>query len=302
MAKSKLYEPASHEPFKLSRNRVEEHLRCARCFVLTNKYGLKKPSSPPFTLNSAVDSLLKNEFDLHRAAGTVHPIVAAAGLDLVPFQHPDIDTWRSNFKGISYLHEATNLLLTGAVDDVWVTREGELVVVDYKATAKAEPMTSVPEGGFYDSYRRQLDFYQWLFRMNGFKVSKTSYWLYCTGRPGDASFNQVLNFECHLIPYVSDDSWIEPELQQIVQDLNYIGLPEASESCDFCAYAEARHDVESAHDRDAFPTCPRCRQRMSRVRYGLPDGPPPAFTVDGGCIIGPDMPQFVCTFCSELGL
>lgn len=299
MPRTKLYESGSQEPFKVSRNRVEDHVRCPRCFVMTNKHGLKKPSSPPFTLNSAVDSLLKKEFDVHRLASTVHPMVAAAGLDLVPFQHPDIDVWRSNFKGITYLHPATNLLLTGAVDDIWVNRNGELVVVDYKATAKAEAMTEVPTGGFYDSYRRQLDFYQWLLRQNGFKVSKTSYWLYCTGKPGSDAFDGHLDFDCHLIAYESDDSWIEAELQQISYDLNHDGLPPRSDSCEFCSYAEARECVESRYDIDSFPTCPNCHNRMSRVIYGMTAEPPPPHHVLGGCLVGPGMPEFSCQNCSN---
>jgi len=26
---------------------------------------------------------------------------------------------RENFKGVRYLHESTNLLITGAIDDLW---------------------------------------------------------------------------------------------------------------------------------------------------------------------------------------
>src|SRR3989338_6028865 len=43
--------------------------------------------------------------------------------DVVPFQHEDLDIWRSNFKGIRYIHESSNLLVTGAIDDVWVKRK-----------------------------------------------------------------------------------------------------------------------------------------------------------------------------------
>ncbi len=35
---------------------------------------------------------LKKEFDTHRANQTVPEIIAAAGLKLVPFSHPDMDT------------------------------------------------------------------------------------------------------------------------------------------------------------------------------------------------------------------
>ena len=299
MPRNRLFDASSTELFNLSRNKVEEYIRCPRCFVLQVRHGLKKPSSPPFTLNSAVDSLLKKEFDLHRAAQTVHPLVATAGLDLVPFQHESIDVWRSNFKGIQVEYPRHGFLLTGAVDDIWVNSHGELVVVDYKATAKAQPMTEVPTGGFYDSYRRQLDFYQWLLRQLGFKVSKTSYWLYCTGRPGADTINQVLEFDAHLIPYESDDSWIEPTLANLQAHLMAEGLPGSSETCEHCTYTETREALEASWDFDSFPRCHRCGQIMSRIIYGLPSGPPPPHHVTGGCIVGFDSPQFVCLPCGN---
>ena len=297
MSRAKLFDPRSTEPFKLSRNRVEEFVRCPRCFVLANKHGVKKPSSPPFTLNTAVDGLLKKEFDSHRAQGTVHPLVAAAGLDLVPFQHPDIDTWRSNFKGIEYLHRETNLLLTGAVDDIWGTPEGKLVVVDYKATAKAEPMRELPTGGFYDSYRRQLDFYRWLLVQNGFEVDDRAYWLYETGRPDADAFNQRLEFDAHLIEYVGDFSWVEHTLHDIKMALEDYELPLPASICEHCTYALERAEAEEAHDFSSWPTCPKHMVRMERVIYGMPSGPTPPFHVEGGCLVDPGNPKFLCPVC-----
>jgi len=302
VGRSKLYEASSAELFKLSRNKIEEYVRCPRCLVLNVRHGLRRPSSPPFTLNSAVDSLLKKEFDRHREAQTVHPLVAAAGLDLVPFQHEEMDEWRNNFKGIQIAFPRHGFLLTGAVDDIWVNSDGELVIVDYKATAKASPMIEVPMGGFYDSYRRQLDFYRWLLRQRGFNVSETSYWLYCTGRPGANSFDQRLEFDLHLIAYDSDDSWIEPTLDDLHSDLIGEGLPKRAESCEHCTYTSARESLEAAWDFDAFPRCYRCGQIKSRTLIGLPAGPPPPHHFLSGCLIDPDnpTPAFVCENCDNL--
>ena len=35
-----------------------------------------------------------------------------------------IDEWRANFKGVQYLHEPTNLIITGAIDDLWIDSNG----------------------------------------------------------------------------------------------------------------------------------------------------------------------------------
>ena len=51
------------------------------------------------------------------------------GKNLIPFQHEMIDEWRENFKGVQYLHKKTNLLFTGAVDDVWFDTDSEELVV-----------------------------------------------------------------------------------------------------------------------------------------------------------------------------
>ena len=68
------------------------------------------------------------------------------GIDAVPFKHEMMDEWRENFKGVRFLHEPTNLLITGAVDDIWQNPTGELIVVDYKATAKTVRSTWMLSG------------------------------------------------------------------------------------------------------------------------------------------------------------
>jgi hypothetical protein len=69
-----LFKCALKEPFKISRSQIEAFVSCPRCFYLNNRLGMRRPSSPPFTINSFVDRLLKREFDTHRAAQTPHPI------------------------------------------------------------------------------------------------------------------------------------------------------------------------------------------------------------------------------------
>jgi hypothetical protein len=99
-----IFNPNSTEPFKLSRSKLDLFLNCPRCFYLDRRLGVSPPPGFPFSLNSAVDALLKKEFDIHRAGNTAHPLMAAYGLDLVPLQHEKMDEWRENFKGVQYLH------------------------------------------------------------------------------------------------------------------------------------------------------------------------------------------------------
>lgn len=243
MGRTKSYVVGQSEPFKISRSKMEEHHRCPRCSVLTLKHGLKRQSMVPFNLNIAVDTLLKNEFDQYREAATVHPLVADAGLDLVPFAHPDIDIWRDTRNGIKTV--ARGFEIMGAVDDVWIDREGNLVIVDYKATGKSTPVTEVGRTGFGLSYRRQLEIYQWLFRQNGFSVSDTAYWVYATATAQEPSFDSVLRFVTNLIEFQGSATWIESELDAMKADLDAFALPEPGAECDVCRYYDDRMEVES---------------------------------------------------------
>ncbi len=176
-----LYDPKSKTPFKLSRSKIELFLECPRCFYIDRRLGVGRPPGYPFTLNSAVDALLKKEFDVHRAAGTRHPLMEKYSVDAIPAKHPNINMWRENFKGVQYHHQPTNLIITGAIDDLWINPKSEYIVVDYKATAKEEDITLLDKE-WHDGYKRQMEMYQWLIRKNGFPVSDTGYFVYANGK------------------------------------------------------------------------------------------------------------------------
>jgi len=125
-----LYDPSSSKPFKVSRSKIDLFIECPRCFYVDRRLGTARPPGFPFNLNSAVDSLLKSEFDTHRHAGTQHPLQTTYGIDAVPARHDKIDSWRQNFTGVQHLHTRTNLLVFGAIDDLWIDAKGSYLVVD----------------------------------------------------------------------------------------------------------------------------------------------------------------------------
>lgn len=233
-----IFNPKSKKPFKLSRSKIDLFLECPRCFYIDRRLGTGRPPGFPFTLNSAVDTLLKKEFDIHRAKSKAHPLMKAYELDLVPFDHEKMDEWRENFKGVQYLHEPTNLLITGAVDDIWVDKKGMLHVVDYKATSKNEEITKLDKD-WQDGYKRQIEIYQWLLRQNGFKVSDSGYFVYCNGKTDVEAFDGKLEFDINIIEYKGDDSWIEKAIMDAHKCLMSNKIPKSGDECDYCAYREA---------------------------------------------------------------
>lgn len=237
-----LYVKDSNMPFKLSRSKIDLFLECPKCFYLDRRLGIGRPPGFPFTLNAAVDALLKQEFDIHRARGTRHPLQEKYGVDAVPIPHKDLEKWRHNFTGVQFLHQPTNFLIFGAIDDLWQNAKGEYIVVDYKATAKSEAITELDKD-WHDSYKRQMEIYQWLLRQNGYKVSSTGYFVYCNGRADKKAFDGKLEFDITLISYKGKDDWVEPIINAIYNCLNSDTIPLANPDCDYCTYREAAKEV-----------------------------------------------------------
>jgi len=216
---------------KISRSKIELFLECPRCFWLDMKEKIKRPPPAPYTINNAIDYLLKQEFDIHREKKTRHPVMEKHGLDALPYQTPELDKWRHNFTGVQFFHEPTNFLVYGAVDDVWVNPEGELIVVDYKATGAKQHQ-------IYDSYRRQLEIYQWLLEKNGFRVSPTGYFVFARVNKanGFGLGKAALSFDLFVESIKGDSSWVETVLAGARGAINSITIPEASTKCEYCGY------------------------------------------------------------------
>lgn len=238
-----IYDKNQKKPFRLSRSKIDMFYNCPRCFYLDRRLGVKQPSIPSFTLNNAVDTLLKKEFDKHRAEKSAHQIMLDHGLNqLYPFQHSDLDKWRENFVGISYLVKELNFEIFGAVDDIWTDDQGRIFVVDYKSTAKEQGIDMNDK--WKAGYKRQLEVYQWLLARNGFRVSKTAFFVYVNGDLTRKNFENKLEFEMFLFPYNGDPSWIDPILKKIHDCLNSDNLPDSNPECEYCNYRKLASQFE----------------------------------------------------------
>ena len=216
---------------KLSRSKIELLFDCPRCFWLYAGKGLARPFGAPYTINNAIDYLLKQEFDEHRKLGTPHPLILREGIDAIPFSHPDIDKWRHNFTGIQYHHVSTDFLVFGTVDDVWVDSQGSLIVVDYKASG-------AKEGELYDSYKRQMEIYQWLLRQNGFKVLDRGYFVYCRVNKDDGFEDGQLSFNVKVQSYDGKADWVDEKLIEARKVLDS-PIPEPNPECVYCNYLKS---------------------------------------------------------------
>lgn len=251
------YDPAAETPFPVSRSTLSASLTCMRCAVLKLRHGVDHVSTPPYSINNGIDTMLKREFDVCRAKGEPHPVMRKFGLEhVVPFQHPDIDAWRDTRRGVGYVHPETKLRIYGALDDVWVMPAGTLIVPDYKATAKMDEAGI--DADWQIGYKRQVEIYQWILRRCGFTVSEFAYFVYVNGDVSKEIFTVKakkrligqMEFRLSLHAYVGNDAWVEPAVLALHAALNTQGLPDGGKDCEHCAYMDAVEAVEREVEKD----------------------------------------------------
>jgi hypothetical protein len=238
--KGSIYQKGTNEVFKISRSKFSNFLDCSRCFYLERVKGLKDPSMPGWALNTAVDELLKKEFDHYRNIQKPHPFIVKNKLNFIPFQHEKINYWRDALRGgIAFTDADTNLEIHGGVDDIWFNPDNdELVVVDYKAQSKNETVETDAylENQYHQSYKVQMDIYVYILRQMKFKVSDTTYFLVCNGLKTPDKFDATLHFDLTLVPYKTDDSWVKNKIIDMKKVLDAKEVPVLNKSCEKCMF------------------------------------------------------------------
>lgn len=203
MKKNHLFDPNSREPFRLSRTKIDLFLECPRCFYLDRRLGLRRSSMPAFTLNNAVDKLLKNEFDLLRKKGKSHELMRRYNIDAIPFNHPELPVWRDDVRqyiGASVLHKKTNFEVSGIINDIWVNKKEEFFIVDYKLTSTSKEISL--DDQYKNGYKKQMEVYQWIFRQKGFCVSDIGYFVFANTSKDRPIFDGKLKFDFSIISYI----------------------------------------------------------------------------------------------------
>ncbi len=244
-----IYTAGQKEDFKLSRSKFNNFLLCPRCFYFDRVIGLQEPGMPGWALNTATDHLLKKEFDVCRKEHRPHRLFARHGLNhVIPLDHPEIDNWRDSLhKGLMHRFEATNIILSGGIDDIWLdTTTQELIVVDYKSQASDYPVEieSYLSNEYHQSYKIQMDFYNYLLVSMGYKVSPLSYFLVVNADRNADGFYGHMKFSETLIPYQHDISWLPNKIQAMIDLMNLDIIPESNMSCENCAYAKERGSLD----------------------------------------------------------
>lgn len=225
------------KPVTLSRWQLNTFVECPRCFWLVNRNGVKLPKTLPFALNSAIDGLLKTEFDQHRAAGTLPAVLSGLtgraklfpGLGL-------LQGWRNNFQGLRWTDPASGHTLFGAVDDLLEFSDGAVAVIDYKSTGSASPT-------IYPSYQLQMDVYTYLLRQLGYRTAPSAYFAFFLVVKDDG-FRGRLPFREALVEVTPDPDRVPDLFARATALALSDQIPASGEACDLCRwYGQATKTV-----------------------------------------------------------
>lgn len=221
----------SGKSIQLSPNSLNLFLECPHCFWLDKNMGIKRPPPYPYALNSAVDALLKEEFDTYRAKKLPHPLLTENGIKARLFGNQKLlNQWRNNLAGIRYFDEALQATLFGAVDDVLEFDDGKIAPLDYKSTGSSA-------ANVYDRFQLQLDTYTFLMEKNGFQTPRKGYLaFYIVDK--SRGFIDRLPFRKEVMEMETNPSDIYEIFKDAVSVLKLSSPPPHSQDCQFKKWLE----------------------------------------------------------------
>lgn len=243
---------AFSKSLRISRSGLKLFLDCPRCFWLDTHHKIKRPPSFPYTLSSAVDFLVKQEFDKYRKEGTLPPVFKNENIDAKLFNGPQLPEWRENFKGVSYIDEDLDATLYGAVDDLLEFSDGSISVIDYKSTGSKEI-------NIYNDYRQQMDIYSYLISRNGLEANPNAYFVYYIVDKTGGGFENTLPFREELRKVDVEYSWVPEVFERAVLTARLSKSPAPSMDCKHCDYVAKA----GSHDFGVKPNTRKATDKSS---------------------------------------
>lgn len=200
--------------------------------------GIKRPPPYPYALNSAVDTLLKEEFDAYRKRGELHPLLSENKIKAKLFDNQRLlDQWRDNFQGVRYYDKDLQATLFGAVDDVLEFEGSMLAPLDYKSTGSKV-------ANVYDRFQLQLDTYTFLLEKNGYKTKRKGYLaFYIVDK--DKGFVDRLPFRKEIHEIETNPQDIYEIFKDAVAVLKSNVLPAHSDDCLFGRWLKGVREVDN---------------------------------------------------------
>ena len=94
----------------------------------------------------------------------------------------------------------------------------------------------------------QIDIYQWLFKMNGFKVAMTVFYKITNGLKTSKKFEDVMKFKTYVLEYKGSTDWVEEKILEIKKVLDGKSIPKINEDCETCSYVVSVNELEKINE------------------------------------------------------
>lgn len=222
--------PTKTAPITLSRWQLDLFVQCPRCFWLLKRHNIKQPQGYPLALNTAMDILLKAEFDEYRAKKQLHPTLTEHHLDATLFTDVEkLQEWRNPFRGLRWEDRDAGHTLYGAVDDILEFPNGSLAVLDYKSSGAKEVTV-------YPSYQLQMDVYTFLLQRLGYTTAPHAFFAFFIAVK-DEGFHGRLPFRSQLVAVDPQPERVLPLFQKAVHLAQADQMPTAGAACDQCRWS-----------------------------------------------------------------
>lgn len=203
---------------KLSASTLNLFVDCPRCFWLSLKKGLPRPSGPFPSLPVGMDSVIKKYFDTYRGKGQLPPILKGKISGQLALAMP---------KTLQY-EDPSGYILYGRPDEYLELPGGLIVPLDHKTRASA-PKALLPV------YQNQLDVYSLLLEKNQYRTAGKAYLVYY--HPAIGELHNGFPFETTVKEVETNPEAAEALLHRAIELLDRAEIPQSSDTCQFCAWA-----------------------------------------------------------------
>lgn len=191
---------------------------------------VRRPSSAMSSLPNGMDLKLKKHFDKYRDNNSLPPELKKHNIDCGLYSNMEnLNVWRNNFKGISYMDKANGITLYGAVDELLI-KDNKIIVLDFKTRGFALKEDTA------HMYQDKINLYNLLFKLNGYEVEDYGYLLFYMPEEILEDGNFVFNTE--IVKMHVNLKHAEDLFKKAIEVLNN-SIPECSSKCKFCSYVKS---------------------------------------------------------------
>jgi hypothetical protein len=235
---------------RLSPSALKLYSDCPRCFWLDKVKKIKRPAGIFPSLPGGIDRMCKTYFDKYRCkpdlVGTLPPELQGHfegtlyGND--PITYAILNKWRDYKKcDLKYTDEKTGAVLTGALDDCLLTKDGLYVPLDYKSRSSA------PKEDTTEFNLPQVNTYSLILTASGFKSAPYGFLLYYW--PIEMTEGGIIEFTWELQRIETSPEQIVPLFEEAIACLLNEKEPEAKIGCEYCEHL----NINSANKTQELP-------------------------------------------------